>query len=83
MPDGRHSTIGKGTVDVEGYMADEHLYVTSCLTSGRCQMFISGSKADQTWLDALKISANVHKVMFMDEVFCSSGRSAFGRLLSG
>jgi hypothetical protein len=30
MPDGRHSTIGKGTVDVEGYMADEHLYVISC-----------------------------------------------------
>lgn len=25
MPDGRHSTIGKGTVDVEGYMADVYL----------------------------------------------------------
>ena len=40
--------------------------LTHDLTSGRCQVFISRSKASCTWFNTLKMNVLVHRFMFMD-----------------
>lgn len=57
--------IGKGTVDVEGHKADEHLYVTSCFTSGRCHLFICLLEPNFAGGLGLVLLENVHQSMFM------------------
>jgi len=46
----------------------DHFKITSDLTSGRCQMFISGSRARDYRLNVLGINAPVHRFMFIAPV---------------
>lgn len=41
------------------------------LTSGRCQMFMNRSSGEQPWLNAPEMNAAVHRLMFIDLVFCA------------